>query len=878
MFLDSVSLGRLRVILGVAIIICFMASEVLCRTVRPASKEAAFTAYRNRMSAAQANPTKYITAHTRGKIHLAVANNGTFGTFGDAFLDPFTGKIIPSCVYPRGSDLVYLWVGAFWIGAIVGRDTLVSCGSEDYYATSEFWPEAPNLGGKFTLNSIDINSKFHNPNSWLKPLSEQDIYTEYYDTTTNRSLTGQDDTDGRGHKPLGIKVSQRSMAWSYDYADDFILFDYEIENIGKERLKKVYMGIWVDGDIWPLIRRGPGQGGWDDDCVGFLATYPAPEGCGFIDTINVAYHLDNDGDPVGGAWNHLSPRSAVGVKIVRTPSDSMQFSFNWWIVGYENVDLDFGPRKSGSPSDPFRKMGRLGTPEGDKNKYYILSHNEFDYDTYYTSVDQSSKGWLPPPAFADDFANGYDSRYLLSFGPFDIEPGQKLPISFAWVGGEDVHVNPNAFEDLFDPNNPTPFYRSLDFSSLALNSRWASWVYDNPGVDTDGDGFFGHGRVCSVDSSGKPGDINDTIDPGTDWSNINWYKGDGVPDFKGAGPPPAPLIKVYSGLGKITVRWNGYYSETTNDVFLGIPDFEGYRVYAGLDERDESFTIYSSYDIENYNRFRWNDDPDGIPGWVHEETPFTIDSLRSIFNDPILLPLDWSRNNPYVHNDELYFFDKQDFNDASLTSPNGIRKVYPEITERPPKDPLLWTADEITYEHGEALPKYYEYEYVLNDLLPTIPYFVAVTSFDFGSPVVGLPALEVPPVNNHIVDYPQVTADSVDALNLPVYTYPNPYRIDQHYRASGYEGRQLNQRDRPDDRVRQINFANLPRVCKISIFTLDGDLVRELDHNFPEGGPMAGHDSWDLITRNTQLTVSGLYFWVVESENGTQIGKFAIIE
>ena len=57
-----------------------------------------------------------------------------------------------------------------------------------------------------------------------------------------------------------------------------------------------------------------------------------------------------------------------------------------------------------------------------------------------------------------------------------------------------------------------------------------------------------------------------------------------------------------------------------------------------------------------------------------------------------------------------------------------------------------------------------------------------------------------------------------------------------------------------------------------------GDLVRELDHNYPEGGPEAMHDTWNLITRNTQAAVSGLYYWVVESDQGTQMGKFVIIK
>ena len=40
----------------------------------------------------------------------------------------------------------------------------------------------------------------------------------------------------------------------------------------------------------------------------------------------------------------------------------------------------------------------------------------------------------------------------------------------------------------------------------------------------------------------------------------------------------------------------------------------------------------------------------------------------------------------------------------------------------------------------------------------------------------------------------------------------------------------------------------------------------------------SSHDTWNMITRNTQMVVSGLYYWVVEAEDGsTQMGKLVII-
>ena len=132
--------------------------------------------------------------------------------------------------------------------------------------------------------------------------------------------------------------------------------------------------------------------------------------------------------------------------------------------------------------------------------------------------------------------------------------------------------------------------------------------------------------------------------------------------------------------------------------------------------------------------------------------------------------------------------------------------------------------------------------------------------------------------------YPLETADGVAQKNLEVFIYPNPYRIDQNYRERGFEGldtlgQRLTRNQRPDTRTRRIHFANLPPKCTISIFSLDGDLVREIIHDKDASDPNASHDSWDLITRNTQTVVSGLYYWTVENtETGdVQIGKLVII-
>ena len=54
--------------------------------------------------------------------------------------------------------------------------------------------------------------------------------------------------------------------------------------------------------------------------------------------------------------------------------------------------------------------------------------------------------------------------------------------------------------------------------------------------------------------------------------------------------------------------------------------------------------------------------------------------------------------------------------------------------------------------------------------------------------------------------------------------------------------------------------------------------MREKEHNVDADDPMSPQDEWDLISRNTQMVVSGIYYWIVEEPDGsTQMGKLIII-
>ncbi len=109
--------------------------------------------------------------------------------------------------------------------------------------------------------------------------------------------------------------------------------------------------------------------------------------------------------------------------------------------------------------------------------------------------------------------------------------------------------------------------------------------------------------------------------------------------------------------------------------------------------------------------------------------------------------------------------------------------------------------------------------------------------------------------------------EEVEELDVKV--VPNPYLV-------------RNEWERHPD-FRKLKFINLPDHCTIRIFNLAGDLVRTLIHdktNPTVGGlpnQYGGDEDWDLLNESQQKPAPGVYLFHVESDVGTQVGKFVII-
>lgn len=806
-------------------------------------------------------PSYCIGRHDIGRLVFGITNFGMvgIGENNGVTTDCFVGGKVPLGEYPKGSNDTYFYKGGLWIGAIVDKDTLVSISAELNTKPREFHPVQPMI----KRSKIDPNSP-----EFEGAISEQEYIAVYADTfTSGVSSFSFDPISLRGHKPIGVEVEQTSYSWSYPHTDDFIIIDYHVTNVSNKAIKEMFVGLYWDTDVHPGdidVNRPPDlwgekrNPGGTDDLGGLLTRMESYyTGCVYEDTIVLAWTADNEGDYHNGIFE---VGGISGIYLLDELNDDMKLSYNWFAYNY-NGALDYGPQKKAN----YRYMGHgSGTPIGDKNKYHMLSNGEIDFDPIYTDAIQSVDIiWVEPLQYISrSITRGFDYQFVLSVGPIDLQPGGDFSFPVAFVAGEHLHRDEGNFSvTLGYLYRPDYYYKGLDFTDITRNAATAKRAWDTPGVDTDNDGYKGEFRDCEGDTF--------------------YYKGDGVPDLQPEAPPPPPDMWVSPTRNGIRIRFNGWKSETTPDIFSSRIDFEGYRVYIARDNRLESYSLIASYDIENYDKMVYLGERNEMQFFTLIDNPFTMEELKCLYgfgldpcSDSIFDPLLYTRYNPFEHHDfpeSLFYFIPHDYNRSEFGVETLFKKIYPN--ELPPENTRVFKPEELT---DDGYPKYYEYEVTIDSLLPNVSYYVSVTAFDYGSFTTGIQPLESSVLLTAMEIYPDNEWDEKEDDVNNAYVFPNPYRDDQWYRVSGFEG--LGEENRIRDRVRKVTFGNLPSRCTIKIFSLDGDLIRSIDHDIDPIDPLSSYHEWDLVSRNVQMIVSGLYYWVVEDENGnTQIGKLAIL-
>jgi len=414
-------------------------------------------------------------------------NWGTLGNDSPGAWNPmedpcYPGTWAPQCELPGGSGQQYLYQSAVWVGAIIvdgGDETpRVSVGMDGWIA-NQIWGDEmfPSEDSPIIERSnLDTVNCFGEPIFDPRAIANHEYIATFTDTLTDSFWVDRDPVDGV-HRPLGIKITRTTYSMIGPPCNHIYWIRYLVENIGNNTLRDVYFGYFVDGDVGAITE----QPGWhQDDLTGFEPIH------------QIAYICDNDGRAYSNpSGSDFQAPHVTGTIFLRLPEGIERVSFNWW-VSNGDVSLDYGPAWEAYAEHDSLGMGwtrDYGTPMGDLHKYQIMSNGEHDFDQLYVDDpnwirdhpqmlnDSIPKPWtIPDAANAADLADGYDTRYLLSFGPLgnrvgdhtELLPGESFNLWMAYVGGLNLH----------DPDHPQPSNTSIDpslfdFSDLVAHVETA---------------------------------------------------------------------------------------------------------------------------------------------------------------------------------------------------------------------------------------------------------------------------------------------------------------------------------------------------------------------------------------------------------------------
>ncbi len=300
----------------------------------------------------------------------------------------------------------------------------------------------------------------------------QEYYAAYTDDVQDEFVS---DPDVDGHTPLGVIVTQRTYAFPEDYAADFILLDYRIRNTSPLPLRNVFIALFADPDI--RAQGEPGDPASTDD---FNYYDPARL---------MAVHFDDYNDEDG-------PGPGVfAMRVVKTPVPLDQLR-----VSFRNFERTAG-----------------GDPETNSAKYDMIASGDVDP--------------LSPAAG--------DWRMLISFGAettdgFTIRPGETLPITVAFIAGDDTtDIGVNAewalamyLNDFQGPSAPDVPEYAVDVYEDRTRIRWkpnSELSIDAITGDADFEGYRLERKTGQTEwQTLVEYDRIDTLDGEFEWQNFNY--------------------------------------------------------------------------------------------------------------------------------------------------------------------------------------------------------------------------------------------------------------------------------------------------------------------------------------------------------------------
>ncbi|MCP4571322.1 MAG: hypothetical protein GY838_03150 [bacterium] len=859
-----------------------------------------------------------------GNLQVNITNHGLIGSqFTD--YQPFSSA--PSAQWPGGSGHEYLYGAGLWVGARVAGDLSVTTGQP----VRELRPEPDILATIYEARRGKV----------LRPVPSEAVtgrrlpdprYNDDRDSSFDEDgLNGIDD-DGDGavdedfgqigdqmmvatmhddtrlaqeiypeHRPLGITVTQRVAGWSDPDFDDFVALDYEIHNASHRTLNDLYLGFYVDCDIQ---RRDEFHTEPDDLAGYFNGVARGPRGR--FHRLQIAWMRDGaEEDPLPGVFGVMMLDHTTDFAGLLAPKGI-------GVTGYRSFTLGASYNQGGEPLS-------------DADRYAMMSDTRIDRDTYPEEANDFrfliSTG--PFKYVKRDVVLRYRLAMVVGSGMQEmltnalnasiVQRGAWFDADYNYYSGLNSRETKVCFGDYSGIYGvkPLELYRAdlMDETCTGTEPRIGYTIiqYD-PLVFVDEEGrrciwantdnceecFQGRGEECQPPSTGEGKSAL-----GPPYEPPEYVTGTGGREhraawlFAGPQPPVLPATRVVPGDGQVEIYWDNRSEYDTDDV-AGVIDFESYRIWRvtnwvrpeGVDEHQmppaELWGMIAEYD-------RINTVPAGV-GPSPRDLPLGANTgLADISYVPVCLSDPRFEGVPPIMR-RIVDGDPRNrlLRLPSLRLPNGSpREGYTELLPWEHHAAVLDTLFAVTNRWPDPArgilaksPARY-YRYVDTEVHNNFVTYYSVTSRDHELAMLGrnwVPAgfgVETAPGINYTATRPRHTAQTAakrESDGTNIYVYPNPVTREALVEFD------LQETTWDNPTGAQIIWANLPAAHNtITIYTAAGDLIQTIRHDGTGGD---GTVAWNLVSRNHQEIVSGIYLYVVESADSRfddYAGRFVVI-
>ncbi|MCB1183370.1 hypothetical protein KDM41_08045 [bacterium] len=729
------------------------------------------------------------------------------------------------------------------------------------------------------------------------------------------------------HTPLNLEIVQSTYQWENDQVDDFVGFDYRIRNIGVTDIERVYIGFYSDSDIgkrgasgtagddlagsWPANHGSPGlvrasDGSFVPIQVGFM--YDGAE-MGRLDGYFGIVFLGHDVDPSG----RTAP-TFVGMRTFQSFTGSTAFEqggdpsndderYQLLSAPVEEWDNDAPTNRQGDfrflvSAGPFVEM-----PPGDVLNFQVGMVVGPGLDGLLANCAEAALTWY--------------GIYVEGVG--NVVTEDQTVINAGQYGRETLLCR----EDFADGSGANPWdnFKPDYMDQSCLDPEW---VLSQPGL-TPADRFEyvvdGVTKTCAMFNldncfecarqTGHPCTTEDFIeghwtcnDPAA--ASTAGCTGIGGLDRQihwlvGMAPPP-PGLRLWPEDSRVHVYWDDE-SMVTPDIRLGTLDFESYRIWRA-DNWDRPYgtsvengpasnlwQMIAEFDLVNsYVTTRETDagiERDTIP--LGANTGLEVVAYRPVcLDDPVYADLGPAMQQVVAMDPGGLHQVRPPLRDAD-GSPNEYFTLLGRWETAPDVLDTFWAATPRAADATAVPPVVAKrgvnwFEYVDREIHNGFLYFYSVTATDHALSPAEVAAGDALPIGPGLVGDPgssfqntvpgtrAQTADERAREGVNIYVYPNPATRE----ALGEYQELFPAGDDPTG-VR-VTFANLPAARNsIRIYTASGDLVQTIPH---DGRAGEGHVSWNLMSRNGQEIVSGVYLYAVVSDDSRFadfVGRFVVV-